>query len=399
VVDPTDGEENLALTSPVLDLRLQEALQSRSLALFLGADLAEAITGLPSRADLARRLAERRGLDPSLSLAQVTQRLAKGGYRFDFTSLLREALDTTGKKPQPYHRSVVEFVRSNGVETIVTTTYDGLLVAAFREAGVELNSVVEDGDMAFARRGVPTLIRLYGAIDRPTSLVATEDDHYALWRDRNRENMLDEVRMALRRNTVLFLGYNLADPDFNLLWREVLDRMGRFAVGAFAIWPGLPEDEVQVWRDRQITMLEAGAVGLLIGPDEVVSPTRGDEAGTREVGGWSVEGGGTVVERGSADVGAQSAQSKLMAERKATKLQELETYKLNLARLDREAANYGGRPFAPLIVQNQIQESERAIARIEAESEEIEEDLRQMDQARVSPTTPTAPSTSFRSIP
>jgi len=362
---------------PTLDPRLHDALQSRTVALFLGADLPEAITGLPSRADLSRRLAERRGLDPTLSLAQVTQRLAKGGYRFDFTSLLREALDTAGKKLQPYHRSVVEFVQTNSIETIVTTAYDSLLEAAFREAGVEINIVVEDGDLAFARRGIPTLIRLYGAADRPTSLVATEDDHYGLWRDRNRENILDEVRMLLRRNTALFLGYNLADPDFNLLWREVLDRMGRFAAGAFAIWPGLPEDEVQMWRDRQVTMLAAEAGGILIATAGI-SPTTGSAHVTaREVGVGKVEaGGGAAAQPDVASAATTLAQHrKLLEEKKAAKWQELEQYKLNLVMLERQAANYGGRQFAPLIVQNQINAAEQAIIRIEGELDEIEGEL------------------------
>jgi len=75
--------------------------------------------------------------------------------------------------------------------------------------------------------------------------------------------VLDEVRTVLRRQTVLFLGYNLADPDFNLLWREVLDRAGRFARTAYAVWPGLPEADVRMWRDRDIVILEAEPFGIL----------------------------------------------------------------------------------------------------------------------------------------
>lgn len=344
-----------------LDPRLQDALQSHSLAIFLGIDLPEVVTGLPSRADLARRLAERRGLDPSLSLAQVTQRLAKGGYRFDFTSLLREALDVTGKKPQPFHRGVVEFVRSFGVETVITTAYDNLLETAFREAEVGLNVVVEDGDLAFARRGAPTLIRMYGAADRPPSIIATEDDHYSLWRDRNRENVLDEVRMTLRRNTVLFVGYNLADPDFNLLWREVLDRMGRFAAGAFAVWPSLQEDEVQIWRDRQITVMEAGELTFLAQ--------------------WAAEPAAKFVElprgadEGSGERGGAADRREMLEKRKAQKKQELDLYHSNLDRLNFQAALHGSKQLAPLIVQNQIDAAERAIVRIEGELDEIEGEL------------------------
>ena len=52
-------------------LQLAEALQRRTLALFIGADLPREVTGLPFRADLARDLARRKGLDGSFSLAQV----------------------------------------------------------------------------------------------------------------------------------------------------------------------------------------------------------------------------------------------------------------------------------------------------------------------------------------
>lgn len=67
----------------------------------------------------------------------------------------------------------------------------------------------------------------------------------------------------LRRQTVLFLGYNLADPNFNLLWREVLDRAGRFARTAYAVWPGLPDGEVRMWRDRGVMILDEDPLGIL----------------------------------------------------------------------------------------------------------------------------------------
>ena len=80
---------------------LAEALQSRTLSFFIGADLPRAVTGLPPRADLARDLAHRKGLDESLSLAEVAQRVAQGGNRWEFTAFIRDQLDTAGKSPQP----------------------------------------------------------------------------------------------------------------------------------------------------------------------------------------------------------------------------------------------------------------------------------------------------------
>ncbi len=242
---------------------LLEHLERKQLALFIGADLPLDVTGLPSRADLARDLAQRKDLDESLSLAQVAQRVGRAGSRWDFTDFIRSQLDTAGKSPQAFHRQIVGLVQAHRVETLITTAYDDLLERAFQEASLGLNRVVRGSDVSFVKRGRPTLIKLYGDATQPDTLIVTEDDHFGLWRDRDREDLLDEVRSALRRNVVLFLGYNLSDPDFNLLWREVLDRAGRFAMGAYAVWPGLAEGEVQMWRDRGVTILEYDPLDLL----------------------------------------------------------------------------------------------------------------------------------------
>jgi hypothetical protein len=241
---------------------LTDDFERANLALFLGADLPSEVTDLPSRTDLARVLAHRHGLGESLSLAEVAQRVARGGNRWDFTTFIRDQLDTTGKSPQPFHCNIVKRVQEHGIETLITTAYDNLLELAFQEAGVPINRVVRGSDVSFIDPDRPTLIKLYGDAQQPDTLVVTEDDHYGLGRDREKEDLLHEVRTALRRQTVLFLGYNLADPDFNLLWREVLDRAGRFNRTAYAVWPGLPQGEVQMWQDRGIAILDTDPLGI-----------------------------------------------------------------------------------------------------------------------------------------
>jgi hypothetical protein len=247
---------------------LGDALARRTLALFIGADLPREATGLPSRTDLAHDLARREErarsrVDESLSLAEVAQRVSQAGNRFEFTAFIRDALDTIGKSPRPFHRRIVELVKQHQIETIITTAYDNLLELAFQEAGIPINRVVRGSDVSFINPDRPTLIKLYGDAQQPDTLVVTEDDHYGLWRDRDKEDLLDQVRAVLRKQTVLFLGYNLTDPDFNLLWREVLDRAGRFARTAYAVWPDLPEDEVRMWRDRGIVIFDVGPWEIL----------------------------------------------------------------------------------------------------------------------------------------
>ena len=237
---------------------IKEHLANGRLILFLGADLPAALTGLPSRADLAAGLAQRHGLPAGLSLAAAAQRVMQGGNRFAFTDYLIRQLDTLGK-PLRLHQLIARLP----IPIIITTAYDNLLEQAFAQAGEPINRVVRDSDLAFADPHRRMLIKLYGDIQQRDTLVVTEDDQLGLWRSREKEGLLDEVRRAMRGNAILFLGYNLADPDFQLLWRDVLDRMGRFALGAYAVSPGLTPDEQQVWLERQVRVIDMDPLALL----------------------------------------------------------------------------------------------------------------------------------------
>jgi hypothetical protein len=231
---------------------LVDLISRSQLILFHGPDLPQAITGLPARADLASGLAQRKGLDQALSLAAVAQRAMQGGNRFEFTDYLGRQLETLNTPPQRIHQLIVQLP----FQAMITTAYDTMLELAFQQAGDPINRIVRDSDLAFADPRRRTLIKLYGDIQQRDTLVVTEDDQYGLLRNRDKEGMLNRVRDLLSSNAVLFLGYNLADPDFKLLWREVLDRMGRFALGAYAVWPGLAADERQIWEQRQVRIID-----------------------------------------------------------------------------------------------------------------------------------------------
>lgn len=239
--------------------RLEDRVRNQRLVLFLGADLPATITGLPSRGDLARGMAQQYGVQHQVSLASVAQRMLQSGNRWAFTDYLKSQLDIAGKKPQRIHQLIVQLP----VQTIITTAYDSLLDMAFEQHGIRPNRIIRNTDGGFADPQRPAIIKLYGDIQQHDTLIVTEDDHVALWRNRDKENLLDDIRSIARQNTILFIGHSLADPDFHLLWREVLDRMGRFAVGAYAIWPGLSAEEIRVWADRQIQIINDDPITVL----------------------------------------------------------------------------------------------------------------------------------------
>jgi len=253
--------ETAALSDPAL-APLKEALDRGSLVLFIGADLPTEITGLPSRAGLASALASRYGLDESLSLAEVAQRVSRAGSRFEFTDFLRNQLDTWGRQPQPFHEQIATLVGRRRPEILITIAYDNLLELALQRAGVGFNRVVRSSHLHFLNPDRPTLIKLYGDVQEPETLVVTDQDHTDLLRNPDKAGLVDEVRRTFSRNTLLFLGYNLADPDFRFLFDQLAG--DRFARTAYAVWPNLPEPDVQMWRDRRIIILDTNPLPALI---------------------------------------------------------------------------------------------------------------------------------------
>jgi hypothetical protein len=249
------------MTRDSLPIPLLDALQNHSLALFIGSDLPEATTGLPSRSDLARGLARQSGLDETLSLAEVAQRVSLAGNRFGFTNYLRNALETAGKPKKQFHTEVARLAQFGKLSTIITTACDNLLETTFQQMGIPLDKVVVGNDIGFTTPERPLLIKLYGEVQRPDTLIVTEQDHYALLRDREREALVDEVRQVFRRKTILFLGYHLSDPDFRFLFDQVAE--SRFARIAYAAWSGASQDVISMWRDRGIIILDKEPLVLL----------------------------------------------------------------------------------------------------------------------------------------
>jgi hypothetical protein len=248
---------------------LSDALSRSSLALFIGADFPQSVTGLPSRAELAATLARRHGLDETLPLTEVAQRVGQANNRWEFTDFICNTLDPSGKAPRAFHHSIVSLVSQNNIETVVTTAYDSMLELAFQQAGVSFNRVIRGDDVNFINHNRPTLIKLYGDTQQRDTLIVTDRDHLSLLRDRDREAVVDEVRRALRRYTMLFIGYNLADFDFRFLFEQIAE--SRFARTAYAVWPGLSASEVGMWRDSGIIILEAAPLGIMVESVEMSS--------------------------------------------------------------------------------------------------------------------------------
>jgi hypothetical protein len=81
----------------------------------------------------------------------------------------------------------------------------------------------------------PVVFHLHGHWDDPDSIVVTEDDYLDylvnisedLSNNNKRPTLPLQIREAISRNTLLFVGYSLSDFNFRMILRGIMEKIGR----------------------------------------------------------------------------------------------------------------------------------------------------------------------------
>jgi hypothetical protein len=167
-------------------------------------DLPEALREASLDALLTAVGAQRRAHDPA-EPHQVLAGLPLSIYiTTDPSNLLAEALTAAGKKPQ------VELCRWNDHIAQLPSIYD-----------------TEPTYRPDAQR--PLVYHLFGRLQEPDSQILTEDDYfdYLIGMTKNKDLIPGVVRRALADTALLFLGFQMDDWNFRVLFRSIMSQEGR----------------------------------------------------------------------------------------------------------------------------------------------------------------------------
>ena len=100
-----------------------------------------------------------------------------------------------------------------------------------------------------------------GSVERPKSLVLTEDDYEAFFEDQTSISVV--LQGYLARKTILFVGYDLADPYFKRLYQKVMASLDGYARRSYA-FGGALAPRVTRWCLRHgIRIVEVNATAFL----------------------------------------------------------------------------------------------------------------------------------------
>ena len=140
--------------------------------------------------------------------------------------------------------------------TIVTTNWDPFCERTLNV----LVPMVEDQDIPFWDENKRQVLKIHGCVTRPQTIVATLDDYNVCMKDRSRGAIFTKLRDLMATKTFIFVGYSISDPDFKLIYDEVINNLGPFRRGAYVIDPNLKEYSIKDWETRGVRILKTSGI-------------------------------------------------------------------------------------------------------------------------------------------
>jgi hypothetical protein len=230
----------------MIPLLLRQAIQKRKCVLYAGAGFSrEAIrpdgVNMPTGSELAYRLADElfRGghyhqaptEDQIFSLMELAEDFEEAFGRLHMIELLLEIFDPVGLAPGEAHKLAVKYF-----PTIITTNYDRLFETAVLQERSQGPIVVrrENQSSMIAASDRTTIIKLHGDLDDVNRIVITNEDYL---REPIPTGLQRELEGYISKTIILFVGSSLADSDFQELYLQVFDRLGKMMPSHFMVTP------------------------------------------------------------------------------------------------------------------------------------------------------------------
>jgi CheY-like chemotaxis protein len=226
---------------------LANAISRGDAVFFVGAGLS-AGAGLPTWAQLVDDL--RADLHPPPEEANpmlVAQFFRNEFGDYKLFSFLRKALKGSLARPTPAHRAMA----SLPVRVFYTTNYDDLLEASLKENGRACHVIANDQEVSlWDERDEVQVVKLHGDLDNAKSIVLTDEDYVRFMYENKaiQRKLIDTFSFR----TVIFVGYNLNDPNIALIYNNLLHELGHLKRPAYILTFEADIHKTREWERRKI---------------------------------------------------------------------------------------------------------------------------------------------------
>jgi hypothetical protein len=237
-----------------LPRELIEQIERGNVLLFIGERTLRNAEDQPMFDWLTNQLKIRSGIAESetYTFSEAAQGHEDNKGRQALVQFVRDQIDMLGNKPQPIHNLIAKLTACN---LFATTCIDQLLEHAFANARRPLNTIIGSVDIAFEDEHKAQLYKLRGSVERPESLVLTEDDYETFFENQTSLSVVFQGYLA--RKTVLFIGYDLTDPHFKRMYRKVTTPFDDYTRRSYAIGDELTPKVARWCKRHNIDVIES----------------------------------------------------------------------------------------------------------------------------------------------
>ncbi|AYD39832.1 SIR2 family protein [Clostridium fermenticellae] len=223
-------------------LRLIKKIRNEEVVLWAGAGMS-IYAGVPSGGKLAEKIignAEEDEKDILNNKKALLQDVAeefvqmRNGSKNELFQIVMEQV-VKEYKDIHIHEMVTKIPQ---IRTIITTNYDRLFEQAY---GNNCEVVIHNQNIPFAKnRNKVKLYKIHGDFSFPQSVMLTRSDYNNFFQSKQLEPLWDIVRAIIAQNTILFVGYSLEDQNIEVIFNQIIDKLGDFHCESFFVSPKLP---------------------------------------------------------------------------------------------------------------------------------------------------------------
>ena len=243
---------------------LFELIRKEEVIIWAGAGMS-LYAGYPSAKRLAEILIEnltskeKERIDINIPLPELAEEFyrLKGNNKNSLLQILNETFQKKAESTDTHDRLAI----IPHFSAIITTNYDSLFEDSY---GQKAQKIYKTTQIPYINNKKTQIFKIHGDLSEPESIILTKSDYNKFFKD-NEDNgtFWSVIRERLATKAVLFLGYNLEDPNVSVIFDRITDSLGENRKECFLVAPKLPQHKANNLIKKGIHYIDSTAEEII----------------------------------------------------------------------------------------------------------------------------------------
>jgi len=244
---------------------LFKLIRSEEVIIWAGAGLSR-YAGFPSGEKLGNILydslseSEQKQINPNLLLPDLAEEFyrIKGHNKNSLIRILKKHFIDYVPTSTTYHDKLATIPH---FKTIITTNYDKLIENAYGHKGQLL---LEPKHVPYLEQNKMNIFKVHGDLSEPDSIILTRTDYNNFFKNGYENDVYwNVIKERISTKNVLFIGYNLEDPNVSVIFDRISDVLGQHRKECFFVSPDLPQLKINDLVKKNIHYINSTGEALI----------------------------------------------------------------------------------------------------------------------------------------